>query len=120
MKDTILFTPAAVLSLLMQITELQDKNIDFVESLNGKLQLIIGDSTYDIDIDVGTTVRVNEDTIDDVEDVNQQTYEDLVYEQGLTLNPEYVSSGLIMEAIKSILVGGAVRLANKVLDKDRR
>ena len=42
----LLFTPSAVLDLLVQIDELKDKEVGIVETLDGNLQLSIGDSDY--------------------------------------------------------------------------
>ena len=41
-----LFTPAALLSLLSQIDELKDKQLELTETLDGTMQLCIGDSVY--------------------------------------------------------------------------
>ena len=45
----LMFTPASVVDLLLQIDELKDKTIIIAETPDGQLQLTIGDSIYMIE-----------------------------------------------------------------------
>ena len=115
--DQIVLTPAALLDLLSQIYELEDKELSLVETADCSLQLQIGDSTYNIKPEKEETVYVEEDVVDDIQTIDSETYEDL----GLSDNMEVehvddsIEGGIIKEIAKTLLVGGMVRLTNKLL-----
>lgn len=111
----IIFTPASLLEILNQIDELKDYNISVTETLNGNIQIEIGDSTYQIDTDNIEEVEVPEDVVDTVEDINEETYEELVDSEEFESTEEVVEGGFLKEAIKSLLLGGAVKLIKKLL-----
>lgn len=108
--DTV-FTPASVLSLLAQIEELADLEIGLTETLDGQLQLQVGESFYNIEPEGETEVQVSEQALDAVEDANEETY-DGMEENGLleSNGEEAVESGLIKEAAKAMLLGGMIKL----------
>ena len=74
----IIFTPASVLEMLNQIDELKDYNIGVTETLDNKLQIQIGESTYQVENEGLEEVEVPQDIIDEVEDINDEAYEELV------------------------------------------
>ena len=111
----IIFTPASRLEILNQIDELKDYNISVTETLDGNIQIEIGDSTYQIDTDNIEEVEVPEDVVDTVEDINEETYEELVDSEEFESTEEVVEGGFLKEAIKSLLLGGAVKLIKKLL-----
>ena len=111
----IIFTPASLLEILNQIDELKDYNISVTETLNGNIQIEIGDSTYQIDTDNIEEVEVPEDVVDTVEDINEETYEELVDSEEFESTEEVVEGGFLKEDIKSLLLGGAVKLIKKLL-----
>ena len=115
--DELLFTPAALLSVLVQIDELKDCNIGITETVDGKLQLQIDDSFYSLEPENETTITVDESDADAVEDANMEAYSDLE-SSGVALeelSQESVESGLVKEALKSMLLGGMIRLSTKLL-----
>ena len=111
----IIFTPASLLEILNQIDELKDYSIGVTETLDDKIQIQVGDSVYQIESDP-EEIEVPQDAIDKVEEVNDDAYENLVdgddFEE---INEEVVEGGLIKEAIKSMLLGGAIKLIKKLL-----
>lgn len=111
--STILFTPAALLDFLSSIEELSDVDIGVTESIDGSIQVSIGDSTYSIDTSDATDVNVDPEVIDEVDELNQDTYEELSadYEDV----PDDVEGGIIKEALKTLLVGGLVRMGVNAL-----
>lgn len=111
----IIFTTASLLEILNQIDELKDYNISVTETLDGNIQIEIGDSTYQIDTDNIEEVEVPEDVVDTVEDINEETYEELVDSEEFESTEEVVEGGFLKEAIKSLLLGGAVKLIKKLL-----
>lgn len=116
--ESVVFTPSALLEVLSQIDELADVDVGLVESLDGKLQLQVGSSVYEINYDNSVEVDVDEAVVDTVEEVNMSTYEQLqsedvdvmVYDDG-----QPIESGIIKEAVKSLLLGGMLRLSAKLL-----
>ena len=112
----IIFTPASVLEMLNQIDELKDYNIGVTETLDNKLQIQIGESTYQVETEGLEEVEVPQDIIDEVEDINDEAYEELVdSEEFEEFYEDKVEGGIIKEAIKSLLLGGAVKLIKKLL-----
>ena len=112
--DNVVFTPASVLSLLAKIDELKDVNIGMTETMDGKLQLSVGESMYELEPEVDTSVQVDDSVVDKIEDVNQQTYEDLAEDGEVELQEE-VTGGVLKEIAKTLLLGGMVRLTGKML-----
>lgn len=111
--DNVVFTPASVLSLLTKIDELKDVNIGMTETMDGKLQLSVGESVYELEPEVDTSVQVDDSVVDKIEDVNQQTYEDLAEDGEVEL--QEVTGGVLKEIAKTLLLGGMVRLTGKML-----
>lgn len=112
--DNVVFTPASVLSLLTKIDELKDVNIGMTETMDGKIQLSVGESVYELEPEVDTSVQVDDSVVDKIEDVNQQTYEDLAEDGEVELQEE-VTGGVLKEIAKTLLLGGMVRLTGKML-----
>ena len=112
--DTILFTPASLLDFLFSIDELQDMDVGITETIDGNIQVQIGSSIYEIDTQNATDIVVDESVTDKIDDVNQTTYEELD-ESYDTDSLENVEGGLIKEALKTLLIGGMVRLGAKLL-----
>lgn len=113
--ESILFTPASLIDLLSKIDELADLNISLTESLDGNIQLVIGDSVYDIDTSEATEISVDDSVVDEVEDVNTEAYENLDQTIEISDDLDTVESGILKEIAKSLLLGGMVRLSKKLL-----
>lgn len=113
-SNSIVFTPAAILDLLSQITELDGKELAINETLDGKLQLTVGDSVYQIEDENSTKIEVEPDVVDDIDDANVEAYQDLL-DQGQMDTLDNVEGGIIKNAIKSLLLGGIIRFAKKNL-----
>lgn len=123
-----LFTAAAVLDLLRQIDELSDKDIDVFDNESFAL-ITIGDSQYHIDYSTAEEVEVPEEAVDEVTDIIEDTYDELgasgvEYEEVTDLEVDddgkldVVEGGIIKETLKTLAVGGLVRLAGKIVGKD--
>ena len=118
MDNEILFTPAALLDFLQQIDELADKDI-IVDENGSSITVIIGDSTYEIRKGDAEEVEVEPETVDEVAEINESTYEGLDDVEYTELDDEeVVEGGLIKETLKTLAVGGMVRLTSKLLGKD--
>lgn len=117
-NNEILLTPAALLDFLRQVDELADKDIA-VDDTGSALNITIGDSSYSIDLNQAETVEVPDEVIDEVADVADEAYSDLG-EAGVDVtdtDEDVVEGGLIKEALKTLAVGGLVRLTAKLLGK---
>lgn len=112
--DTIVFTPASLLEVLSMIDELNEFELGLTETLDGNYQLQVGDSTYIIETNDTTTIDVEEDVVSEVENINQDAYDELE-DSGVIETLEPIESGLLKEAVKSLLLGGAIKLAAKML-----
>lgn len=110
------FTPAAVLDMLSQIDEFQHLAIGITETLDNKLQLQIGESIYIIDLTTATSATVDKQTIDLIETVNIDTYQELIdSSEDTSYAAETIESGVLKEIAKTLLVGGLIRLSAKLL-----
>lgn len=117
-NNEILFTTASLLDFLQQIDELSDKDIILNED-NSNITVTIGDSTYSINKSDAEEVEVEPEVVDEVAEINETTYEELDNVDYNELGEdEIVEGGIISEALKTLAVGGLVRLTGKLLGKD--
>ena len=128
MNEETLFTAPAVLDLLRQIDELSDKDINIFDNDNFAL-ITIGDSQYRIDYGSASDIEVEDEVVEEVTDIVEDTYDELgaegvdyeevndieVDEEG---NLNVVEGGIIKEALKTLAIGGLVRLTGKLVGKD--
>ena len=115
--EEILFTSSSLIDLLSQIEELKDVDVGIVETPDGNMQLHVGESTYAIDTGTADIVEVPIDVVEEVSDINEEAYSDLSNssELSVTNDIESINSGVIKEVMKTLLVGGLVRLSGKLI-----
>ncbi len=113
----LVFTPASILEILSQIDELKEYEIGITETLDGNLQIQVGSSIYEFVADQAEEVEAPEEVIDSIEEINEDAYEELVYsgEDFISVDQDTIESGLIKEAIKSMLLGGAIKFIKKLI-----
>lgn len=112
----IVFTPASVLDLLTQIDELKEYDIGITETIDDKLQLQVGSSIYEIVVENAEEIPVPEHVANEVETINQETYEDLLESDDFEMkDQEPVHSGLLTTMVKSMLLGGAIKFIKNML-----
>jgi hypothetical protein len=118
-NNEILLTPAALLDFLRQIDELADKDIS-VDDTGSALNITIGDSSYSIDFGDAETVEVPDDVVEEVAEINENTYEEIddVEYTEVSDEEEVVEGGVIKELLKTLAVGGMVRLTGKIMGDD--
>lgn len=114
-NSTLLLTPASLVDFLSQIDELSEKSIS-LNSDNEYIEVSIGEATYRIRPQDEVNVPVSVDDIDEVNDAADDTYDELV-DNGYVENSGEIESGIIKELIKTLAIGGMVRLAAKKLKK---
>ena len=115
-NNEILLTPAALLDFLRQVDELADKDIS-VDETGSTLTVTIGESTYGIDLNQAEIVEVPDEVVDEVADVADEAYAELG-EAGVDvtdIEEDIVEGGLLKEALKTLAIGGLVRLTGKLL-----
>lgn len=112
--DSILFTPASLIDLLSKVDELSDLEIGISETLDGGLQLTVGQSTYMIDTSDAREVEVDDSVVQEVEETNLQTYESLDDSVDVEMSDTPIESGILKELAKSLLLGGLIRLSAKL------
>lgn len=105
--EEIIFTSAGVLDLLSQIDELSGYDIDLNDN-NGNITLTIGESVYKISRP-GDTVEAPEEVVAEISEIADEAI------ANVSDGPAPVESGLVKELLKTLLVGGAVRLTTKIL-----
>lgn len=117
-NNEILLTPAALLDFLRQVDELADKDIILDEN-DSAITVTIGDSTYNIAKGDAEEVEVPDEVVDEVAEINETTYEEIDdIEYSEISDEEPVEGGIISETLKTLAVGGLVRLAGKIAGKD--
>ena len=125
MNDSeILFTPASLLDLLSQIDALAGLDLSLTETLDGELQLIVGEDAYLVPTnECATDVQVDEDVVEEIAEVNETAYAELgddfevtdlaiVDEDGEDVA---IEGGILKEFVKTLAVGGVVRLGKELL-----
>ena len=132
MNDEILFTSAAVLDLLSQLEELKDKDL-LVEDTQTGLAIVIGDNNYNINYDRAEEVEVPREVVDEISDITDETYasvseendigiwvesDEPIDDEPIDTDTEVVEGGIIKEALKTLAIGGLVRLTGKLVGKD--
>ena len=114
MNDQIVFTPASVLTLLSEIEELKGQEIAFQEQ-DDTIALRIGDAIYNIETAEADEVEVSDEVIDQVDQANEEGYDELGWE--IEEDAEPIEGGIIKELIKTLAIGGLVRLTKNALTK---
>nr|DAK99557.1 MAG TPA: hypothetical protein [Caudoviricetes sp.] len=111
----ILFTPSSLVDFLTQVDELKDVNIG-VNDDGENVSISIGDSTYQINPKSVTNIDVSDDDLDQACQANESNYDELEESGSIELN-DSVESGIIKQLLKTLAIGGIVRLAAKELKK---
>ena len=122
--EQLLFTPASLLSILTQIDELRDKEIEITENLDNTLQLRIGESVYVINEEQPVEFEVDEEVVEQVEELNEDTYIDLQESGDIDMDfvteidedSTAVEGGILSELFKTLAIGGMVRLTTNMLN----
>lgn len=105
MNETII-TTTGLMEILSQIEELSEYDISVADNSNGDITISIGESTYNIS--PSETVSAPDEVVEEIADINDDVYETMDHSEDIT-------SGLIKELVKTLSVGGLIRLAGKLL-----
>ena len=116
--EQVVFTEAAILELLAQIDELREYDIA-LSSDGDTLDLVIGDSEYSVKLSDAEEIEVSPEALEVVDDINEDIFEDIESgdfdsdDAGDIDDMEDIEGGIIKDGIKSLLLGGAIRMAAK-------
>lgn len=105
MNDTLILTPSALFSFLSQIPELSGKEIQ-VQDNGSSIKVSIGDAQYVLQPDTVLS-EVDAEVVDAIDEINEDGY--------VTAEDQPVEGGLIKELIKTLAIGGLVRLTKSAL-----
>lgn len=114
--NNFMFTGSALLHFITGIDELKDKEISFIENADS-IDITIGDNTYRLmpelednaDVIVTTPAAAS-----DVEDIQQGEYNDLIENADVDVS-DSIEGGIITTLVKSLLLGGMLKLAPKLM-----
>lgn len=120
MDSEIVLTPSALLEFLLQIDELSGMEVGVSESLDGNIEVSIGDSDYIIDCSDAEHVSVDDSVVDTISDIDESNYDEIVdnYDNVDGSSPsddEAVEGGILKEIAKTLAIGGLARLSGNVL-----
>lgn len=111
-ESKLILTPSALLAFLSEIEELQDYSLSLSEN-EGELIVSIGDSQYILQSPEESTVEIDTEVIEDIEDIDEDGYDEI----DNYVEDEPVEGGIIKELAKTLLVGGLVRLTKNAIMK---
>lgn len=114
--EEIVFTSGALLELFNQIQEFEGHTFEVADD-GDSVVLSVDGSTYTLKSAV-EDVPADEETIETIADIDDEVYSDIADSDyiGDDIDAgEPVESGIIKEAIKSLLLGGMIRLSSKLL-----
>lgn len=122
-----LITTSGLLEILLNIDELSEYPIDVQETTDGNISITIGNSSYvAVTSESAITMSATPEDADLISELNEEVYEEIVEEYSDNnvdlddYNPnmpeDTVESGLLKDIAKTFLLGGAIKLAKKLLD----
>ena len=109
MEETLILTPSALFQFLSQVDELKDKEIQ-VEDNGQSIDIRIGDNSYSLQPET-QLAEVDSELVDVIDEINFEGYQEVSSDQ----DNEVVEGGLIKELIKTLAIGGLVRLTKNAI-----
>lgn len=116
-NDILVLTSSALISFLAQIEELEDLELELNER-NDSIEVKIGQNTYTLQSSLDSVVEVDEEVVDDIADINDDGYvkfEDSLNNDLTEIEGDLVQGGIIKELVKTLAIGGLVRLTKDAL-----
>ena len=112
MEESKVLTISGLVTLLSEIEQLKGLDIGFTEG-DKDICISIGDDTYCIESPEQSVVEVSDDVVDIVEDIDNEGWDEIsdIVEE----TDEPVEGGIIKELIKTLAIGGLVRLTKNAL-----
>ena len=111
-EETLILTPSALFDVLSQIEELKGHEIQVEQNDEG---IYIQIDTNKYNLQPGTELSdVDDEIVDVIEDINEDGYEAIDNSEEYP-DEEPVEGGIIKELIKTLAIGGLVRLTKNAL-----
>ena len=122
-NDTLVLTPSGLIAFLDQIDELNGLDLS-LQVNEDSIDVQIGDRTYVLECDPKSTVEVDPEVVDTIDEIDDEGYDDISETEVDTedeemefVGNEVVEGGIIKELIKTLAVGGLVRLTKDAIVK---
>lgn len=109
MHQELLLTSVSLFDILSQISELSSCKID-VSDTGTSISIKIDDNTYVVKSSSNDIVSAPESVVQDVSEIVDTEY-------SKSDSSENIESGVLKEIVKTLAVGGLVRLSAKLLSK---
>ena len=109
MHQELLLTSVSLFDILSQISELSSCKID-VSDTGTSISIKIDDNTYVVKSSSNDIVSAPESVVQDISEIVDTEY-------GRSDSSENIESGVLKEIVKTLAVGGLVRLSAKLLSK---
>lgn len=123
MSEELLFTETAVFDFLLNIEELKDYDIGLAKTVDGQMLITIGESTYTVESKSELDemeLDVDEQSFEAISDFNEEQYDTIIAEGNVEVEEDVdIESGIIAEAVKTLAIGGLVRLGKAYLTSDK-
>lgn len=116
-EDTLVLTPSGLLTFLVEIEELEGENIYLSETDDG-IVVTIGDSSYTLKSPAESEISIDSEAVDEIDEINEVGYDDIAEDLDESFeNSEEIEGGIIKELVKTLAVGGLVRLTKDAIMK---
>ena len=117
-ETTLVLTPSALLAFLSEIEELKGLDLELSQQ-SDNLQIKIGESIYTLQSPLDSVVEVDDSAVDEINEIDEEGYDDISSDDSTLeeIEGEVVEGGIIKELIKTLAIGGLVRLTKDALTK---
>lgn len=121
-NETLVLTSSALIGFLSQIKELEGIDLSIGDSDGDKLVIKIGEDVYTLESPDDSIVEVEDELVDAIDDINEEGFDEL-REEGINdigledQEGEVIEGGIIKEMVKTLALGGLIRLTKDALIK---
>jgi hypothetical protein len=112
-EQTMVMTLSGLATFLSQIEELQGLDITSYETETG-WEIQVGENTYTVESPVESDVEVSDEVVEDIVDIDETGWQ--AVENG-ELGDVSIEGGILKEIVKTLAIGGLVRLTKNALTK---
>lgn len=118
-ETTLVLTPSALLTFLSEIEELKGLDLELSQQ-SDNLQIKIGESIYTLQSPSDSIVEIDDSAVAEINEIDEEGYDEISSNDDTILEEiegEVVEGGIIKELIKTLAIGGLVRLTKDALTK---
>lgn len=114
MDEQKVLTVSGLVSFLSQIEQLKDCNIEVSEN-EDSICISIDECTYCLEPSLDSIVEVDSEVVDTIDVIDEEGWEDL--SDYIEEDEDIIEGGIIKELIKTLAIGGLVRLTKNAISK---